>query len=478
MVLNPRAAIDHAILFGFDGLRPDSITKTDCPNLYALLEQAIVFARHRSVLPTVTRVNLASLVTGACPCDHGIVANTFFVRNSGRKTAFDTSCVEDLNLLAAMAQGHSVSKFHVQKMLAEFGEHLAVAATGSNGSFNLLSNFQNSLDLAYNPVVHGPVKPRNAGGAVRNMPSEATDHFISHIWPASQPVLSILWFAETDTAGHCHGIGSPEHRAALKQVDAELGRLVSWRDSQPNAERIAIAVASDHGQVSIGSSVSLADWLNSEGFRAATCWENDRDLVLTPGMSPGFWFARRDPGLLQAVVDAVNAQPWSGPLFSRFDEHNDIKGVFYFEDVGLDHPLAPDLMITFRGNDRPNGFGMSGRSHGDPTGTTLTLDSGFHGGLHDTELSCLFALKGKPFPAEYQADMASCTGNIIPTLYKALHPNGKFSNHALPIGSIDGPTEKPVAKEDVRSLQVGSRRYDLHLQICGRLVHADKIEFN
>jgi len=467
--------IDHAVLFGFDGLRPDCVNATDCPHLSALLESATVLTRHRSVFPTLTRVNLTSLVTAACPRDHGIVSNVFFVRGNGRNTPLDTSRLEDLNALASTTGGHSVSRLHVQRLLARSADHFAVAATGSNGSLNLLSNFQTDSDLAFNPVVKFS-KAATPSGVAWNYPKEAMEHFLLCVWPGYAPKISVLWFAEADAAGHRFGIDSPEHRDALRQIDTELGRLIAWRDSQANADRIAVAVASDHGHVSVGSSISIVDWLNGEGFRADMSFDDEPDIALVSGMSPGLWLRKRDRGLLQAVVNALGEQSWCGPIFAAMDADMAVDGAFAFKDMGLDHPLAPDLILTFGGDNRPNEFGASGMSCSDLTGSDLGLGAGHHGGLHQTELHCLFAIEGAPFAAERRDDLTSCTANIMPTLCAALGLTSDFPAQALPVLGSDVQQQEAVVKNSVRSVCNGVWCHTLHLQSSDRIVHVDRVE--
>src|SRR5438477_12998767 len=50
-----------------DGLRPDYVTREVMPRVYRLGQRGIVFTEHHSVFPTVTRVNVSSIVTGAYP---------------------------------------------------------------------------------------------------------------------------------------------------------------------------------------------------------------------------------------------------------------------------------------------------------------------------------------------------------------------------------------------------------------------------
>jgi predicted AlkP superfamily pyrophosphatase or phosphodiesterase len=63
-------------IFVIDGLRPDSITPADTPTLARYRDAGVEFTNSHSVFPTVTRVNAATLATGADPARHGIVGRS------------------------------------------------------------------------------------------------------------------------------------------------------------------------------------------------------------------------------------------------------------------------------------------------------------------------------------------------------------------------------------------------------------------
>ena len=66
------------ILMVWDGLRPDSVTQRDTPNLFRLSREGVRFDRHHSMFPTLTMVNAAALATGASPGVNGIEGNVIY----------------------------------------------------------------------------------------------------------------------------------------------------------------------------------------------------------------------------------------------------------------------------------------------------------------------------------------------------------------------------------------------------------------
>ena len=51
----------------FDGLQPAQVIPELMPNLASLAAQGITFTNHHPVYPSVTRVNVSSVVTGRYP---------------------------------------------------------------------------------------------------------------------------------------------------------------------------------------------------------------------------------------------------------------------------------------------------------------------------------------------------------------------------------------------------------------------------
>src|SRR3954465_9191538 len=86
-----------------DGLRPDYVTAEAMPRLVRLGQRGIVFSAHHSVVPTVTRVNGSSLVTGAYPETHGLLGNAIYIPAVSPTRVLDTGAREDLEAVERAA---------------------------------------------------------------------------------------------------------------------------------------------------------------------------------------------------------------------------------------------------------------------------------------------------------------------------------------------------------------------------------------
>jgi predicted AlkP superfamily pyrophosphatase or phosphodiesterase len=103
------------LLIVVDGLRPDYVTADVMPNLTALGKRGVVFNRHHSVYPTVTRVNASSISTGAYPENHGLLGNTVFFPRVEPTKFLDTSDRTNLLKVAdARRRGPAAHRFYAE----------------------------------------------------------------------------------------------------------------------------------------------------------------------------------------------------------------------------------------------------------------------------------------------------------------------------------------------------------------------------
>ena len=72
------AVPSRTIIMVWDGLRPDSVTLADTPNLFALRQQGVQFLDHHSSYPTFTMMNAAALASGSFPKTSGFYGNTLW----------------------------------------------------------------------------------------------------------------------------------------------------------------------------------------------------------------------------------------------------------------------------------------------------------------------------------------------------------------------------------------------------------------
>jgi predicted AlkP superfamily pyrophosphatase or phosphodiesterase len=67
--------IEHVIVIGVDGMSPDGIHHANTPNMNRMIANGAVKWNVRTVLPTSSSPNWASMIMGAGPEQHGVIDN-------------------------------------------------------------------------------------------------------------------------------------------------------------------------------------------------------------------------------------------------------------------------------------------------------------------------------------------------------------------------------------------------------------------
>ena len=417
------------LIVAFDGLRPDMVSAELTPRLHALAKRGAHFPNSRAVFPSETRVNQASLVTGAWPERHGIVGNKFADPVASPGALIDSGDEDQLRAADAALDGALIDVPSLGEMLAGHGRQLAVIGSGTPGGTRMLNHAaerNGSFRLAlYRPDISTP-RQRIDEVIARLGPipeavipctdrlTYATDAYLDYVEPELRPDVTILWFFEPDLTFHYRGVGSPDSLTAIRHADAQLGRILDWRAKQPGGERLQVITLSDHGHVTtMGAPVDVAGGLEAAGFKVGKDLGDGCQVVQFCGSAGGIYLKDSDPGLLRGVCDWLRAQPWCGPLFTR-----DGDGALPQTAVGIAHRRAPDIAFITRANDAANAEGHLGGCLHDAT--KLPEGGGMHGGLHPVELSNWLAAEGDAFRAGQVSDLPCGIVDVLPTVLTVL----------------------------------------------------------
>src|SRR5580765_316372 len=122
-----------------DGLRPDAVTPEVMPRLFRLGRRGVVFTAHHSIVPTVTRVNASSFVTGTYPETHGLLGNTIYIPSVDATRGLDTGERDNLERVAR-AEGKLLTAPTLGEILQGAGKKLLGVSSGSTGSAFLLNH--------------------------------------------------------------------------------------------------------------------------------------------------------------------------------------------------------------------------------------------------------------------------------------------------------------------------------------------------
>lgn len=211
----------HVIVIGLDGWGSYSVSKADMPQVKTLMNDGAYTLKKRTVLPSSSAVNWASMFMGACPELHGYT-------EWGSKTPELPS--RQLNQNGIFPTIFQLLRDADPK--AEIGciyEWEGIKYLVDTLSLN---HYQQAPDYNKHPE------------ALCNM----GEKYIKE----KRPTLFAMCFDNPDHVGHTAGHDTPEYYSKLKELDAYIGRIVqATKDAGIYNETIFIVTA-DHGGIDKG----------------------------------------------------------------------------------------------------------------------------------------------------------------------------------------------------------------------------------
>lgn len=304
----------RAILFVWDGLRPDVINAEDTPNLYRMSQEGSYFQDNHSTYPTFTMMNASSFATGSFPGTTGFYGNTLWAPGtSGRDAAGNTVdfnqpvFTEDYGILSDLDAFFEGQLLMVGSLFqAAQAAGLKTAAIGKSGPAFLQDykkggtllderlayplSFAQELQAAnvalpkltpnaYEPgqltlsVDNGDPTASSAKkvltDGVSSDPTDVTgtpyqaaneylmDVFLSQVLPKKSPDLTVIWLRNPDSTQHNYGVGTHNAKDALRGQDLLLGRLRAALTTLGLDQTTNLIIASDHGHSNVSGPADL-----------------------------------------------------------------------------------------------------------------------------------------------------------------------------------------------------------------------------
>lgn len=295
----------HVILFIWDGLRPDSVTQENTPNLYTFMKNGVQFKDNHSSYPTFTMMNAASFATGNRAGKTGFFGNTLWHPGvvgrdaAGNPVDFDQpvftedyKILQDLDTDKLFFSDTLFKKAHQQQFVtAVIGKSgPAFMQDYLSGGYALDEKHLYPLSFAkqlqsegYDLPVYAPLdfspgdlvlSPNNGSPTqaekVRTLADGVTpdasdshgspyDHaneymmkiYINEILLKKLPTLSVVWLRNPDTTEHNYGPGTADYRDALRDNDQLLGQLLTTLHEHNLDSKTDIIVVSDHAHSTV-----------------------------------------------------------------------------------------------------------------------------------------------------------------------------------------------------------------------------------
>ncbi len=358
----PRDRAQHRhLLVVLDGLRPDYVKPALMPNLHALAGRGVVFTDHHAVYPTVTRVNAASISTGAYPERHGLLGNSVFFPRVDATRFLSTADRANLLRIERVEAGRLLTAPTLGERLA--GAGLLVASAGSSGSSYLLNH-----TVAGGGIIHYEYAlPTILGQAVRqrlgpppaaDLPNRARNRYIVDAFlevglDRVDPAVAIIWLSDPDATAHARGIEHPTSVAALRAVDAELGRLEAGLRVAGRLEAFNIWVTSDHGFSTHTGGVDL------DALLAPFAGELPDGTPRIVAGGGAICVRDGDPDTVARIVEALQRSDRVGAIFTRDGR---VPGTLGLAVARWNHERAADILYSPAWTDAENLYGYRGTS--------------------------------------------------------------------------------------------------------------------
>ncbi len=212
---------EHVVFIGLDGWGAYSVERADMPNVKELMNKGCYTLKKRSVLPSSSAVNWASIFMGAGPELHGYT-------EWGSK-------VPELPSREVNKNGIFPNIFQLLRDAAPTAE------IGVMYEWEGIKYLVDTLTLNYFALAHDYLDNPTAL-------CEMAEKYIRE----KKPALTAIIFDNPDHVGHADGHNTPAYYDMLKELDTYIGRIISTMKESGIYDNSIIIVTSDHGGIDKG----------------------------------------------------------------------------------------------------------------------------------------------------------------------------------------------------------------------------------
>jgi len=195
-----------------------------------------------AVVPTVTNVNNASILTGEFPSMHGITGNYYLDRDSGLETYMDSS-----RFLRCDTHLARISKTGFKTLLLTVKDKLRrLLAEGVTCSF--------SLEKPLNWAIKEVGSPPDVYSA------EASIWLLDVALKAHKKKFDVIYVSTTDYVPHMYEPKNSEAKEYMREVDERIGLFLE--------QDVTLGIVADHGMNTKNVKIDLEKILSEKGIKA------------------------------------------------------------------------------------------------------------------------------------------------------------------------------------------------------------------
>jgi predicted AlkP superfamily pyrophosphatase or phosphodiesterase len=209
--------IKHVILIGSDGFGAYAFEKAKIPNLRAMMKEGSWSLEARTVLPSSSAANWASMVMGAGPELHG------YTTWGSKKPDMPPRVVDGYGMFPSI-----YSLLRKEKPDSEIGviyEWDGIGYLFPKAAVNKDQNIDGDMAL-----------------------TNATTMYIKE----KKPNFLFVHLHDVDSVGHKVGHGTPEYFEAIERTDSHIGSILRSIEDAGIAESTVVLFTADHGGINKG----------------------------------------------------------------------------------------------------------------------------------------------------------------------------------------------------------------------------------
>ncbi|MFK7844908.1 MAG: alkaline phosphatase family protein [Rhodothermales bacterium] len=305
------AGVKHVVLIGIDGLSPDGVHTANTPQMDEMINGGAYSFKARSVRPTSSSPNWASMIMGAGPEQHGVTSNGWTANNF---------------TISPVAKGVE-SIFPTIYSLLDVQTPDAVTAS--------IYDWDGISRLFEHSAVDVVINASDAEDAVKMAQLTFTQY---------KPVFTFIHLDHVDHAGHASGWKSAPYYAAVTEADGYVKDITDGLASAGMLEETIIIIASDHGGSGTGHGGDSMSELETPWLIDGPGIEKDLEIS-----EPVYIYDTA--ATIAAVLGVSQPYAWIGrPVLSVFEE-----GILTSNEASIEIPRQPAQF--FISQNYPNPFG-------------------------------------------------------------------------------------------------------------------------
>ncbi len=211
--------IDHIIVIGIDGMSPDGIQKANTPMMDFMIQNGAATQHARSVLPSSSSPNWASMIMGADTEQHGVTSNGW--------EKFD----HQLPPVVQTENGTFPTIFTL------FKDQQPDAHVGAIYDWDGFGRLFEKSDVDF-----------DIDGDHEDKTTQAAVNYIKEY----KPRFTFVHLDHADHAGHALGHGSPDYYKSVEKADSLIAEIVDATKQAGIFEKTMFIVSADHGGLGFG----------------------------------------------------------------------------------------------------------------------------------------------------------------------------------------------------------------------------------